>query len=236
MATSVRVLQGQTWCLLRALTRTSVIPQRHKATVGKKKWLEREKDTTWAEPLLDWPKEQVEIRKQEPSPLHMVVRIHSLKGIPRKEKDLAKTLGFGEDTKKLKKVLLKNIPTINAQLKKVQHLVKIVPVTFPYGLPESEEDWEHCYLRDNGEFIVRRKIPNAEESLPEDVATVEAKESSIWDMDFETVKKQNKKKLEDYDINSEFFKPQYVYKNNIDGKEHRYFGDKRFNGRGRTWY
>ncbi|XP_033743025.1 uncharacterized protein LOC117329272 [Pecten maximus] len=230
------VLQGQTWCLLRALTRTSCASLRCKSTISKKLWEEREKDTTWAEPLLEWPKEQLEIRKQEPSPLHMVVRIHNLKGRPKKEKEMAKILGIGEGTKRLQKVLLKNIPTINEQLRIVQHLVKIVPVTFPYGLPESEEDWEYCYLRDNGEFVVRRKIPNMEESLPEDVETTADKEPSIWEMDIETVKKQNQKKLLNYDVNSEFFKPQYVYKNNTDGKEHRYFGDKRFNGKGRTWY
>ncbi|OWF37238.1 uncharacterized protein LOC110440412 isoform X2 [Mizuhopecten yessoensis] len=230
------VLQGQTWCLLRKITQTSVASLRCKSTVSKTLWLQREQDTTWAEPLLDWPREQREIRKQKVSPLHMVVRIHDLKGLPKKEKQMAKNLGFGEGTKKLKKVLLKNTPSINEQLKFVQHLLRIVPVTFPYGLPENEEDWEHCYIRDNGEFIVRRKIPSAEESIPEDIGTTTDRENSVWDMDIETVKKQNQKKLVQYDINSEFFKPQYAYKNNSDGKEHRYFGDKRFGGKGRTWY
>lgn len=137
---------------------------------------------------------------------------------------------------KLTKVLLRNTPNINSDLKIVQHLVRITPVTFPYGLPESEEDWEHCYLRDNGEFIIRRKIPNGEESLPTDVGVTPDRDSSVWDMDKETIKKQNDKKLAEYDLNSEFFKPQYVYKHNQDGKEHRYFGDKRFGGKGRTWY
>ncbi|XP_060064379.1 large ribosomal subunit protein uL30m-like [Ylistrum balloti] len=228
--------QGQTWSLLRKITQTSVVSVRCKSSISKKYWKERERDTTWAQPLLDWQEEKQKIQNQEISPLHMVVRIHNLKGIPKKEKEIAKILGFGEGTKKQQKVLLKNIPTINEQLKFVQHLVKIVPVTFPYGLPESEEDYEHCYLRDNGEFVVRRKIPSAEEGLPENVGTTVDWEPSVWEMDRETVQKQNRKKLVEYDINSEFFKPQYVYKNNKDGKEHTYFGDKRFNDRGRTWY
>jgi large subunit ribosomal protein L30 len=53
--------------------------------------------------------------------------------------------------------VVKNIPEINANLWKVKHLIKIEPITFPYGEP-TENDINHTYLKVNGECIVVKEI------------------------------------------------------------------------------
>lgn len=58
-----------------------------------------ETDASWANPLLDWPEEKRQLQEREPSPLHMVVRLYDLKGVPKNEKEVAMVLGFGEGTK-----------------------------------------------------------------------------------------------------------------------------------------
>lgn len=112
-------------------------------------------------------------------------------------------------------------------------MIKITPITFPYGLPESEEDFEHCNLQDNGEFIVKKKL----ESMNEDSITIDKEpKSNIWEMDFLELKKHARNKLDNWDINSEFFTPEHVYEYNQDKKEHRYFGDKAMGGKRKDWY
>lgn len=128
---------------------------------------------------------------------------------------------------------MKNIPSVNEELKTVAHLIKLIPITFPHGLPESEEDYEHCELQDNGEFVVKKKLePVTEDSIPIDK---EPKET-VWEMNLEELKRHSRKKLDNWDVNSEFFTPEYVYKFNQDGKEYRYFGDKSMKGKRKNWY
>ena len=55
-------------------------------------------------------------------------------------------------------VVLKNTPDVNEKLRKVQHLIRIKPVSFPYGLPKDESDYKHCFLNENGEFVVKHRI------------------------------------------------------------------------------
>lgn len=62
-------------------------------------------------------------------------------------------------------VVLKNTPEINEKLRTVKHLLRIKPVTFPYGLPVDEEDYKHCYLRYNGEFVVRHRINDRSDEI-----------------------------------------------------------------------
>ena len=132
-----------------------------------------------------------------------------------------------------KKVVLKNIPSVNTDLKMIAHLVKIIPVTFPHGLPETEEDYEHCILQDNGEFIVKKKL----EPLPEDSITIDKDpKPRVWDMDGDELKTHSRKKLDNWDLNSEYFSTDYVYEHNQDGKEYRYFGDKSMDGKRKNWY
>ncbi|ESO93962.1 hypothetical protein LOTGIDRAFT_78446, partial [Lottia gigantea] len=86
---------------------------------------------------------------EEPAMLHLVTRIKTVKYRPYWEK---------ETIQRLKLFVFKNTPDMNAMLKSVQHLLEIRPVSFPHGLPKSEEDYEHCLLRENGEFVVKHKI------------------------------------------------------------------------------
>ena len=53
---------------------------------------------------------------------------------------------------------MKNTPDINAKLSTIQHLIRIKPVTFPYGLPKDESDYKHCFLNEHGEFVVRHSL------------------------------------------------------------------------------
>lgn len=53
--------------------------------------------------------------------------------------------------------IVKNIPENCERLWKVKHLVKIVPITFPYGEP-TENDIDHTFLKENGECIVTKEI------------------------------------------------------------------------------
>ena len=120
---------------------------------------------------------------------------------------------------------------MNQLLQSVKHLLKITPITFPYGPPTEDCDLDKCYLRDNGEFVVVRDVTPASEK-PE---TVPKPDESLWTLDIETVEKANKKTVQNYSLNEEFFREKPVYEHNQDGKEYRYFGDKRNNGQD-TWY
>lgn len=51
----------------------------------------------------------------------------------------------------------KNIPSVNAKLKVVKHLIRIKPLKLPQGLP-SEEDMAHTCLKSNGELVVRWQL------------------------------------------------------------------------------
>ena len=125
-----------------------------------------------------------------------------------------------------------NKATVNARLERIKHLVSIFPVRFPYGLPETEEDYEHCILRDNGEFVVTRKL----EPVQEETAVVSKEDpTSVWDLKQETIDQTNELKKMQYQLNAEYFPTKYVYKRNEDGKEYRYKGD--FNiGSDKMWY
>jgi hypothetical protein len=109
----------------------------------------------------------------------------------------------------------------------VKHLVRITPITFPYGAPESEEDFEHCQLNDNGQFLVVRDVtPRSEqEMLP-----MAPKTESVWEMDTQTIRNHTEQIKRDWSLNEEFFTVDPVYKLNQDGKEYRYFGDKSESG------
>lgn len=137
------------------------------------------------------------------------------------------TFYIQSDGKGPKSIIVKNTPTVNSQLKVVKHLLRITPITFPYGVPENEEDLEHCQLNENGEFIVVRNVTPGEEvrALP-----TAPWQSTVWDMDVDTIKKHTLKIRQDMSLNAEFFSVDPVYTYNQDNKEYRYFGDKSDNG------
>ncbi|XP_061184741.1 uncharacterized protein LOC133192744 [Saccostrea echinata] len=187
----------------------------------------KKNDMSWAADLLNYQKNVLK-EQPEPSPLHLVKRIKPLHvfGRPKKEKTMLEKIGF---TSKLgsknapNAVIVKNTPTINNQLMLIKHLVTVTPITFPYGYPESEADFEHCRLNDNGEFIFVKDITPKEE---QQMLPMEPKTETVWDMDSETIKKHTEKIRRDMSLNEEFFTVDPVYKLNQDGKEYRYFGDK----------
>ena len=99
-------------------------------------------------------------------------------------------------------------------LREVKHLVRIVPLTFPHGLPEHESDFDHTLIKSNGEFIVKKRLEQFE---PES-----AVEPSKWELDEATVKKRLRRTLETFSVHREYSRAEYIYKYNQDGKEYRY--------------
>ncbi|XP_060024669.1 large ribosomal subunit protein uL30m isoform X1 [Lagenorhynchus albirostris] len=87
---------------------------------------------------------------QQPHKLHIVTRIKSTKRRPYWEKDIIKMLGL---QKAHTPQVHKNIPSVNAKLKVVKHLIRIKPLKLPQGLPR-EEDMSSTCLKSTGELVV----------------------------------------------------------------------------------
>lgn len=124
-----------------------------------------------------------------------------------------------------KPVIHKNTADVNKLLESVKHLIKIVPVTFPQGLPTSESDLQNCTLHPDGRLVIKKTIYPLESDDT----------NSIWKMDTETLKKAGEKVLSEYNLSAEYFPAKYVFKYNQDGKEYRYTGDHNI-GANRDWY
>ncbi|KAH8386705.1 hypothetical protein KR093_002112 [Drosophila rubida] len=98
----------------------------------------------------------------EPTKLFRVQRIKPVKGNPYWEKRLLKELGL--DGKQSDFAVVKNIPENNARLWKIKHLIKVTPITFPYGEP-TEHDIKHTILKENGECLVTKDVGAVEVRL-----------------------------------------------------------------------
>ncbi|XP_068157664.1 large ribosomal subunit protein uL30m [Drosophila tropicalis] len=98
----------------------------------------------------------------EPAKLFRVQRIKPVKGNPYWEKRLLKDLGL--DGKQGDFTVVKNIPENNARLWKIKHLIKVTPITFPYGEP-SAEDVKYTILKENGECLVTKEIGPVEKRM-----------------------------------------------------------------------
>merc|ERR1711963_945441 len=196
-------------------------------------------DQSWATPILRHQEAAAQRQQQEPAMLHMVYRIKETAGRPYWEKDMLKELGIYE--KPYNPVVLKNTPETNQKLQQVKHLIKIKPVTFPYGLPKDEDDYKHCYLNENGEFIVRQRIDDNSAEIRQAWAEVKLVEEnkqkeSVWTMKKETIDKECDRVKQTWRLNDEYFPEQYVYKYNQDGKEWRYKGNHNVGHRRQDWY
>ena len=99
-------------------------------------------------------------------------------------------------------------------LREVKHLVRIVPLTFPHGLPEHESDFDHTLVKSNGEFVVKKRLEHFE---PEPV-----EETNKWELAEETVKSKLTRTLQTFSVHREYNRAKYDYKYNQDGKEYRY--------------
>ncbi|KAK7097911.1 uncharacterized protein [Littorina saxatilis] len=191
-------------------------------------------DISWAAPLLE--KMQLKEQKgsddveQPPAMLHMVTRVRKLGGRPHWEKHTIKALGL-DKVKKYEPVVHKNTPNVNHLLSKVKHLIKVVPVTFPDGLPVDESDFHHSILHNDGHLEVKKRLSPLEQQL----TSKEDDKKELWKMDDDTVDKSTRKVLERFAMSREYFPAKYVYKYNQDGKEHRYHGNQNIAG-DREWY
>jgi len=189
----------------------------------KKKRLDKSRETSmaWAKPILDRKDEEEHRRPEndvlkEPHMLHVVYLIKPTKGRPWWEKDIVEKLGL--EGKLHQPVILKNIPSVNKQLDEVKHLIKIQPLMFPNGIPENESDWEHSRINSLGEMVVVQRLEEFEmegKYLPDP-------EKEKWSMDLDTLKTDLDKQMRDYNVHTEYFKAQYTYRRNQDGKEYRY--------------
>lgn len=112
--------------------------------------------------------------------------------------------------------LVKNTPENNKLLNEIKHLVEIQPLTFPHGMPEHESDFAHSYINSRGEMIVQKRL------TPEADPLTAENPRSQWQLDVKTIQTQLIRTRLNFDIHSEYYKTEYEYKLNQDGKEHRY--------------
>ncbi|CAG9575573.1 unnamed protein product [Danaus chrysippus] len=122
-----------------------------------------------------------------PTKLFRVEQIKSSKFHPRWEKKILEELKV--DMFQSKVAIVKNIPEMNAKLWKVKHLIKVTPITFPYGEPK-EEDIKYTKLRENGECIVTKSLQPNEKQLE----ALESFEKNPKKMDSETIKRDTRLK------------------------------------------
>ncbi|XP_053409779.1 39S ribosomal protein L30, mitochondrial-like [Nycticebus coucang] len=96
---------------------------------------------------------------QNPHKLHTVTRIKSTKRCPYWGKDTLKMLGL---EKEHTPQVHKNIPSVNAKLKVVKHLIRIKPLKLPQGLPR-EADMSNTRLKSTGELVIQRHLKPVEQ-------------------------------------------------------------------------
>lgn len=85
--------------------------------------------------------------------------------------------------------IVKNIPEINSMLWKVKHLVKITPITFPYGEP-TKDDIKYTVLRENGECLVVKKLEPQEMQIE----ALDKFDADAKKMDSMTIKRDSRHK------------------------------------------
>lgn len=112
-------------------------------------------------------------------------------------------------------MILKNVPSVNKMLFEVKHLLKILPLKFPHGLPEHESDFEHTIIKSNGEMVVIKRLKEYEPEIADG-------NRNPYDLQLDTIKKDLDQKLLDFNVHIEYHKTKYVYRFNQDGKEYRY--------------
>ncbi|XP_053601378.1 large ribosomal subunit protein uL30m [Plodia interpunctella] len=121
-----------------------------------------------------------------PSKLFRVERIKTSKHFPWWQKKILDELKINE---KNRVTVVKNIPEINMRLWKVKHLIKVTPITFPYGEP-TEEDINYTVLKENGQCLVTKTLKPQESQIEAlDKFDMDAKK-----MDSTTIKKDSREK------------------------------------------
>ncbi|CAG9783205.1 unnamed protein product [Diatraea saccharalis] len=121
-----------------------------------------------------------------PSKLFRVERIKSTKHYPSWQKKILEEFKIHEE---VKVTIVKNIPENNMRLWKVKHLIKVTPITFPYGEP-STDDINYTILKENGQCLVKKSL----EPQPKQIEALEAFQSNDKKMDSTTIKKDSRYK------------------------------------------
>ncbi|GAV09809.1 hypothetical protein RvY_19290 [Ramazzottius varieornatus] len=89
----------------------------------------------------------------KPAKLHVVYRNKCMSGRPKYEKSIMVELQL--DKPMYQMTVLKNTPEVNYKLWMVKHLVKVLPLTLPDGVP-SQEYFKGFIMKPNGEFVQSR--------------------------------------------------------------------------------
>ncbi|XP_076755184.1 mitochondrial ribosomal protein L30 [Xylocopa sonorina] len=104
-----------------------------------------------------------------PSKVLMIYRVKPFKGNPYWDKDTLTKLGFEEHCND--PVFVKNIPEVCAELWKIKHLIKVIPVKLPEKLPDVDDQTEFR-VDEMGKVRVTGKVDPARYQ-----ATMEARNS-----------------------------------------------------------
>ncbi|NXG25771.1 RM30 protein, partial [Grallaria varia] len=96
---------------------------------------------------------------EQPHKIHVITRIKSVVGRPYWEKKIIRDLGLD---KAHQPRLHKNIPSVNARLKVIKHLIRIKPLKLPYGLP-TEEEISSTFLTSKGELVIKQRLKPVEQ-------------------------------------------------------------------------
>jgi len=134
-----------------------------------------------------WPEDY------EPSPVLIVTRVKDIKGQPWWHKMDLERIGLGIYAKTNNtRVALPNLSFYNALLYRVKHLVEIIPVEFPNGIPDQENfDVKRAKVTEDGNFLYHEKIAESnnvlsgEGPIPADklkvtVRTIESEAFKSW--------------------------------------------------------
>ncbi|KAL5961959.1 39S ribosomal protein L30 mitochondrial [Taenia solium] len=194
----------------------------------------------WAQRLFDLH----EIRKaytypSKPSPILMICRVRPIKGTTFFERAFLEKYGIGPKTKQHQWKVVKNTPRTVDEIDRIKYLVRVQPVSFPDGLPLSEDDLINFRLLPNGDFV-RRGISPFRPGKPIDLAEFKiiehprvSENTTLCIPDLEEnpryltrdyLKNWHNQRWQHHKLLSEFFTAKYKYRLNQDGQEYRYSG------------
>lgn len=124
-------------------------------------------------------------------------------------------------------VLVKNVPSVNKDLYRIKHLIRVQPVRFPQGLPDTADDVRNCVLRPNGDLLIRKPLRSDDSpavsqdvregvDLPEEVVRAHLSRKYL--------KSYHNDRYRSHALLKEHFTSHYRYEMNQDGQEYRYSG------------
>jgi len=224
LANLVKFTQSLSPCVKHSLAVSTVrgYADNARKTAKRNKRERDDRDFSWMEPMKEYQAEkraQEAAGENEPHLLHVVWRTKPLTGRPWWEKQIMEKFGL-DDPFNTYPVVLKNIPSVNKRLMEVKHLVSIKPLTFPHGFPDNPEDYEHSYIKHNGEYIITKKV--GQSTLTENSERLAKDPKAKWRLTRETVIKDCMRRRDEYRLLEEYHRPEYHYTMNQDGKEWRY--------------